>query len=225
MSVIKLAIVDDHKLFRQGLRHILSRSGQYEVSIEAASGQEFLTALEAGQPDVVLLDLHLPDLDGRAVSRAVLDRYPAVRIIILSMNYSDEFILEMMRLGVHGYLPKDIDQKILVEAITQVQTQGYYLDATTAQVMRAGLQAPAPKAPARRKVSSVALLVPLTEREREVLTLICKGLSSQQIADQLFISFRTVEGHRKNLLDKTGMSNAVSLALFAVRHQLVESVD
>jgi len=224
MEPIKLAIVDDHKLFRQGLIHILSRFEQYQIIIEAASGGELLAALETQRPDVVLLDLHLPDMDGRAVSRVVLDQYPGVRIIILSMNYSDEFILEMMRMGVHGYLPKDIDQKLLDEAIGQVQTHGYYIDATTAQVMRQGLQEPAPRV-ARRKSAGSALPVALTEREQEVLALICKGLSSQQIADQLFISYRTVEGHRKNLLDKTGMSNAVSLALYAVKNQLCDSPE
>ncbi|GAA4386567.1 response regulator transcription factor [Hymenobacter koreensis] len=222
MNPITLAIVDDHKLFRQGLRHILGRVGYHEVIIEAGSGPELLTALEAQQPDVVLLDLHLPDMDGRAISQVLREQYPAVRIIILSMNYAPEFILELMRLGVHAYLPKDIDQKTLGEAIAQVHMQGFYIDATTAQVMRQGLQEPASPRLARKKLPGSVAPLELTEREREVLTLICKGLSSQQIADLLFISYRTVEGHRKNLLDKTGMSNAVSLALFAVKHQLIE---
>ncbi|WP_400190966.1 response regulator [Hymenobacter sp. B81] len=225
MSSIKLAICDDHRLFRQGLRHILSREPRFEVVVEAASGGELLDALTqacAPQPQVVLLDLHLPDQDGRAVSRALLAGFPGMRIIILSMNYAPELILELMRLGVHAYLPKDIDQKLLGEAIEQVHTHGYYIDATTAQVMRQGLQEPARPRAQRLKVPGLAQPLELTEREQEVLTLICQGLSSQQIADRLFISFRTVEGHRKNLLDKTGMANAVSLALFAVRHQLVD---
>jgi two-component system response regulator DegU len=216
-SCVKLAIVDDHTLFRQGLSYILRRMITCEVVIEVASGPELFAALPTVLPDVVLLDLHMQEMDGKEVSRRLLEQYPQIKIIILSMDYSPDFILELMRLGVHGYLPKDIDQRILKEAIEQVQTKGYYIDDTVAQVMREGL---------RNKKKSVSLtnglLLTLTEREKEVLELLCQGLSSVQIAEKLFISLRTVEGHRKNLLEKTGASNAVSLAMFAMKHRMIE---
>jgi two-component system response regulator DegU len=216
-SCVKLAIVDDHTLFRQGLSYILRRMITCEVVIEVASGPELFAALPTVLPDVVLLDLHMQEMDGKEVSRRLLEQYPQIKIIILSMDYSPDFILELMRLGVHGYLPKDIDQRILKEAIEQVQTKGYYIDDTVAQVMQEGL---------RNKKKSVSLtnglLLTLTEREKEVLELLCQGLSSVQIAEKLFISLRTVEGHRKNLLEKTGASNAVSLAMFAMKHRMIE---
>lgn len=215
---VKLAIVDDHMLFRQGLSYILRRAG-YEVVQEAASGQELFDGLAAQQPEVVLLDLHMQDMDGKEVSRRLLAHHPHVKIIILSMDYSPDFILDLMKLGVHGYLPKDIDQRILAEAIEQVQTKGYYINDTVAQVMRNGLQGK-PKTIVH-KVADEHLLTALTEREKEVLTLLCKGYSSTKIAEMLFISFRTVEGHRKHLLEKTGTSNAVGLAVFALKHQLI----
>lgn len=217
---VKLAIVDDHTLFRQGLSYILRRISACEVVIEVASGRELFAALPAVQPDVVLLDLHMHEMDGKEVSRQLLEHYPQIKIIILSMDYSHDFILELMRLGVHGYLPKDIDQRILKEAIEQVQVKGYYIDDTVAQVMREGLLV-------KKSTTSLpasTLLLTLTEREKEVLALLCQGHSSQQIAEKLFISLRTVEGHRKNLLEKTGANNAVSLAMFAMKHRLLENL-
>jgi two-component system response regulator DegU len=216
-NCVKLAIVDDHTLFRQGLSYILRRILTCEVVIEVASGHELFAALPTVLPDVVLLDLHMQEMDGKEVSRRLLQDYPQIKIIILSMEYSPDFILELMRLGVHGYLPKDTDQRILKEAIEQVQSKGYYIDDTVAQVMREGLQD-------KKKPTSPAngLLLTLTEREKEVLELLCQGLSSSQIAERLFISLRTVEGHRKNLLEKTGASNAVSLAMFAMKNRMLE---
>lgn len=222
MKTIKLAIVDDHLLFRQGLSHILRRFTGHEVVLEAASAADLFVRLDAQRPDVVLLDLHMPGMDGREASTRLLALLPDIKIIILSMEYSPEFILDLMRVGVHGYLPKDIDQEILVEAINQVYTKGFYIDDTVAQIMREGLQlkhaAPPPSYTINR------LLFDLTRREKEVLTLLCEGYSSAQIAEKLFISFRTVEGHRKNLLEKTGATNAVSLAMFAVKHHLLDTV-
>jgi two-component system response regulator DegU len=217
---VKLAIVDDHQLFRQGLSYILSRFPGYEVVLEASSGPELFTRLAAGlQPDVVLLDLHMREMNGREVSRKLLDEYPLLKIIILSMDYSHDFILDLMSLGVHGYLPKDIDQRLLSDAIEQVQTNGYYISETVAHVMRAGLQSRSDLA--TLKAMDAQIVGELSEREREVLTLLCQGYSSSKIAERLFISFRTVDGHRKRLLEKTGASNAVSLALFAIRNHLL----
>ena len=220
MEPIKIALVDDHTLFRQGLIQILHRFNAYEVVLEASSGLEFFDKLSTQRLEVVLLDLHMKDMDGREVSRRLLESHPQIKIIILSMNYSPESILQLMRLGIHGYLPKDIDQVVLGEAIEQVRTKGYYLNDELAQIMRKGLQSPEVKR-SRKNTIIRSLNIELTEREMEVLELICKGCNTAQIAETLFISYRTVEGHRKNLLEKTGASNSVSLAIFAVKHQLL----
>ncbi len=219
-ETVKLAIVDDHRLFRQGLSYILGRFPSYEVVLAAASGPELFDGLEAGlRPEVVLLDLHMPGMDGKEVSSRLLAQYPAVKIIILSMDYSPDFILDLMRLGVHGYLPKDIDQRLLGQAIEQVQTNGYYIDETVAKIMRNGLQSNYKSADT--KVPDAQIVAELSEREKEVLTLLCQGYSSSKIAERLFISFRTVDGHRRRLLEKTGVGNSVSLALFAIRNHLL----
>jgi two-component system, NarL family, response regulator DegU len=180
-----------------------------------------LEEIGAASPDVVLLDLFMKGMDGKEVAGLLLKKYPNVKIVILSMNYSPEHILQLMRVGVHGYLPKDIDQGILSDAIEQVMTKGYYINDDIAQVMRQGLQAGDVK-PTRSKVAIPSLNIGLTDREMEVLALICKGYNTAKIAEELFISYRTVEGHRKNLLEKTGASNSVSLAIFAVKYQLLD---
>lgn len=221
MEPVRIAIADDHKLFRQGLGQILSRNEDYQVILEAASGEELLEEIGNAMPDVVLLDLFMKGMDGKEVAGLLLKQHPNVKIIILSMNYSPEHILQLMRVGVHGYLPKDIDQGILNEAIGQVMTKGFYINDDIAQVMRQGLQAGDIK-PTRSKVAIPSLNIGLTDREMEVLALICKGYNTAKIAEELFISYRTVEGHRKNLLEKTGAGNSVSLAIFAVKHQLLD---
>jgi two-component system response regulator DegU len=221
METIRIAIADDHKLFRQGLIQILNNIHHYEIVIEAASAEELLEKVKTCTPDVVLLDLQMKGMDGKEASIRLMKQYPLLKIIILSMNYSYEFILELMKTGVHGYLPKDIDQCILSEAISQVMEKGYYMNDDIAQVMRQGLQVHDTRAP-RKKTMIKSVNVELTDREMEILDLICKGCSSTQIAEKLYISYRTVEGHRKNLLEKTGVSNSVSLAIFAIKHHLLE---
>ena len=222
MGAIKIAIADDHKLFRQGLIQILTKFNDYQIVLEAATGEELLEKMQFNMPDIILLDLHMKGMDGREASTLILKQYPQLKIIILSMNYSTEFILQLMRIGVHGYLPKDIDQAILSDAIEQVKTRGYYINDDIAQVMRQGLQNNEIKISRKKNVLISSVNVELTDREMEVLSLICKGLNTNQIADKLFISYRTVEGHRKNLLEKTGVSNSVGLAIFAIRHHLFE---
>lgn len=219
MKTIKIAVVDDHKLFRQGLIYILNKFEKYQIVFEAASGNELLEKASIQLPDIVLLDLHMKGMDGKEASQLLLSQYPSLKIIILSMSYSYEFILQLMKVGVHGYLPKDIDQALLSEAIEQVYTKGYHINDEVAQVMRQGLLNHGIKS-SKKKTVIESINLELTNREMDVLSLICKGYNTAQIADALFISYRTVEGHRKNLLEKTGASNSVSLAVFAIKHRL-----
>ncbi|MCF2447733.1 response regulator transcription factor [Dyadobacter sp. CY345] len=221
MSTLKLAVVDDHKLFRQGLIQILKKFNHYEVIFEAASGEELLEQVALNQPDIVLLDLNMKGMSGQEASVILRSEFPAMKIIILSMNYSHDYIRQMMKIGVHGYLPKDIDQKKLIDAIDQVYLKGHYMDDEIAAVLREALQINERRNAKKSTVIESENIV-LTEREMEVLKLICKGFNTGQIAEELFISYRTVEGHRKNLLLKTGVSNSVSLVVFAVKHNLIE---
>ncbi|MCE7039726.1 response regulator transcription factor [Dyadobacter sp. CY312] len=221
MDVLKLAIVDDHMLFRQGLIQILKKFDKYEVVLEASSGEELLAKLAFQKPDVILLDLKMKGMSGQEASVIIREDFPEIKIIILSMNYSHDYIRQMMKIGVHGYLPKDIDQKKMIEAIDQVYYKGHYMDEEIAAVLREAIQSVERKN-LRKNTFLESENISLTEREMDVLKLICKGQNTQQIADELFISYRTVEGHRKNLLLKTGLNNSVSLVVFAVKNGLIE---
>lgn len=221
MYVLKLAIVDDHMLFRQGLIQILKKFDKYEVVLEASSGEELLAKLAFQKPDVILLDLKMKGMSGQEASVIIREDFPEIKIIILSMNYSHDYIRQMMKIGVHGYLPKDIDQKKMIEAIDQVYYKGHYMDEEIAAVLREAIQS-AERKNLRKNTFLESENISLTEREMDVLKLICKGQNTQQIADELFISYRTVEGHRKNLLLKTGLNNSVSLVVFAVKNGLIE---
>jgi two-component system, NarL family, response regulator DegU len=222
METLKLAVVDDHTLFRQGLIQILKKNSSYEISIDAASGEDFINSLvEDNLPDIVLLDLNMKGMSGQDVCNVLKNDFPQIKIIILSMNYSHEYIRELIKMGANGYLPKDIDQQKLVEAITQVYTKGHYMDDEIAEALREGLHIKEVKN-LKKSHFIEKENINFTEREMEVLKLICKGLNNNQIGDELFISYRTVEGHRKNLLQKSGVSNSVSLVMFAVKHGLIE---
>ena len=213
---VHLAILDDHRLFRQGISFILQRL-PYQVSVaEAATFAELLPQLMARMPDLLLLDLQLPDVDGIEVARRLLADYPELKIVVLSMHTDDMLIAQMLKLGVRSYLPKDIDKELLTEAITNVIDNGYHFTDAITKAMIRGVQTPGEMRP---QLPGVPLA--LTPRESEVLALICEGKSTNEIAQQLFISNRTVEGHRQNLLEKTGTPNAVGLALYAVKHGLL----
>lgn len=222
MAALKIGLVDDHQLFRQGLIQILKKFEHYQIALEASSGEELLEKLKVVTPDVLLLDLKMKGMSGQEASMILRRDFPDLKIIILSMDYSHDYIRQLMKIGVHGYLPKDIDQRKLVEAIDQVHHNGHYMDAEIAQVLRETIQQGHQKS-VHRGTYIVSENISLSEREMDVLRLIVKGHNTQQIADELFISYRTVEGHRKNLLLKTGAANSVSLAVFAVKHGLIET--
>ncbi|MDQ2770494.1 MAG: response regulator transcription factor [Bacteroidota bacterium] len=214
---VHLAILDDHRLFRQGISFILQRL-PYQVSVvEAATFAELLPQLLARMPDLLLLDLQLPDVDGIEVAKRLLAEYPELKIVVLSMHTDDQLIAQMLKLGVRSYLPKDIDKDLLTKAITDVIDHGHHFtDAISKAIIRS---VQAPPGPCRPLLPGLPLA--LTPRESEVLALLCEGKSTNEIAQQLFISNRTVEGHRQNLLEKTGTPNAVGLALYAVKHGLL----
>ena len=213
---VHIAILDDHRLFRQGITYILQRLPDVESVVEAATFAELLPQLAHRLPDVLLLDMQMPDIDGMEATKRLLEEYPDLKIIVLSMHSTDHFIAHMLKLGARSYLPKDVDKEQLGSAITAVMADGYYFTDSISKAMVRGLHTTP-----RHLPSFQAPAIMLTPRETEVLALICKGCSTHEIAQQLFISNRTVEGHRQNLLEKTDTPNAVSLALFAVKHGLL----
>jgi DNA-binding NarL/FixJ family response regulator len=217
VNSIKIAIVDDHTLFRQGVSQILKRFPQFELMIEAESCAQLITALQEQLPDIILMDIEMPDVDGMEGCKMILKQFPDMKIIALSMHSENNFIFHMMKAGARSYLPKDIDQELLRQAIETVMEKGFHFTDAITTAMLQGVKSNSRQKPLLKYNES-----PLTQREKEILALICKGLTTGDIADQLYISMRTVEGHRKNLLEKTGTNNSVSLAVYALKSGMLD---
>ena len=215
-----IALLDDHALFRQGMRYILGALPFVESVVEAADLPALLRLCRARLPDVLLLDLQMPDTDGPTAAKLLLEEFPDLKIIVLSMFSADKYILQMMKLGARSYLPKDADEAQLRLALEEVLTLGQHFTPAISRALMRGVQQPTRPGPTAGAFSD---LVQLTAREREVLRLIAQGRTAAEIAAQLFISRRTVEGHWQHLLDKTQAANAAGLVSYAARHGLLDS--
>jgi DNA-binding NarL/FixJ family response regulator len=218
LSHVHIALLDDHPMFRQGLRYILQALPFVETVAETSTLSELLAVCERRLPDVLLLDLQMPHMDGPEVAQLLLSQYPELKIIVLSMHSADKFITQMMKLGARSYLPKDASPEELIKAIEEVLTAGHHFTPRISRALMRGVQHPTRQNPAK-------LLEPdqFTPREEAVLRLICEGHTAGEIAAHLFISKRTVEGHWQRLLEKTGTRNVAGLVVFAAKHGLLES--
>jgi DNA-binding NarL/FixJ family response regulator len=212
MEKIRLIITDDHQLFRNGLKILLNAFPEFEVTGEASNGEEFLKVLKNREADVVLMDINMPEMDGIEATRRGLKLNPEIDIIALSMYGEEEYYYKMVDAGAKGFLLKDSDISEVKEAILTVRKGGSYF---SQELLYNVIQ----KIQHREHESKSANL---SKREKEILLKICEGLSNQEIAETLFISKRTVDKHRANLLGKTNSKNTASLILFAIRNKLIE---
>ncbi|MDX1906108.1 MAG: response regulator transcription factor [Bacteroidia bacterium] len=212
---ITIGLVDDHQLFRQGIRSILEQVQHFQIVLEADNGQSYLDQLAVTVPDVVLLDLEMPVMDGLSALAITREAYPSLKTIILSMHQDDGLMAHLMERGANGYLLKDSTSHELVTAIESVLIQGFFFSEKLSKAMLNQLIQKTKLKP------SLPAQMQLSEREIEVLQLICKEMTTTEIADTLFISPRTVEGHRNRLLEKTGAKNIAGLVIFAMKHALV----
>lgn len=213
-----IALLDDHPMFRQGLRYILEPLPYVASITEMAEAGALIDLCRRQLPDVVLLDLQMPQMDGPEVAQILLAEFPSLKIIVLSMFSADKYITQMMKLGARSYLPKDATQEELVQAIEEVLITGYHFTPRISRALMRGVQKPS-----RQPVTKLPELLQFTPREQEVLRLICEGRRASEIAEQLFLSRRTVEGHWQRLLEKTGSSSVAALVVFAAKHGLLES--
>jgi DNA-binding NarL/FixJ family response regulator len=211
-KAIRLLLVDDHTLVRAGVRRILESHEGIRVVGEVSDGEGAIEALSAGGIDVVVLDLTMPDCDGFALLAEMRRRWPAVKPIVLTMHSSGEYVARSVREGAKGYLLKDSAVHDLVAAIETVVLGGEYYSPSVQGSMADAL---------RREGGRFSMLDQLTEREREVLRLVAEGLATKEIAARLFISTRTVESHRANLMRKLDLRSVALLTQFAIREGLV----
>lgn len=211
----RIILVDDHSLFRNGLRGLLERNEGFRVVGEASSGEEFLSLLEQKSfaADIVFMDFSLPGLDGAQTTERALARRPDLRIITLSMFGEESYYSRMVEAGARGFLLKDSDIGDVLEAIAAVMGGGSYFSPRLLSSLTGRMHAREHDELADDQLSS---------REREILVAVCRGLSNQEIADELFISKRTVDKHRANILEKTGCKNTASLVVYAIRNGIVD---
>lgn len=212
MEKIRIIIADDHQLFRNGLKILLSAFPDFEVVAEASNGEEFLKILRNTQADIALMDINMPEMDGIDATRKGLKLCPDINIIALSMYGEEEYYYKMVDAGAKGFLLKDSDISEVRDAILTIRKGGSYF---SQELLYHVIQ----KIKHRESETKSANL---SKREKEILIKICEGLSNQQIAESLFISKRTVDKHRANLLGKTNSKNTASLILFAIKNKLIE---
>ena len=214
--MVHIALVDDHLLFREGIKAIFQEEEHMKIILEASNGKAFLDLLKNAvvKPMVVLLDIRMPHLDGYATAEILLAEYPDMKIITLTMHEEERHIIRMIELGVNGYLMKNASPEEVVECIECVVEHDYYFNNKITNIMRKILMYKG-----KRTVDN--MMYDLTEREKEVLELICKEFTAKEIGEKLFISFRTVEGHRKNLLSKLNVRNTAGLVVFALKNEIV----
>lgn len=212
MEKIRIHLVDDHSLFREGLKFLLSNCDFVSEIEESENGRTFLGKLEKSVPDLVLMDIQMPEIDGITASRMALEKYPDLKIIALSMFAEEEYYTKMIDVGVKGFLLKNSQFEDVQKAIVEVSEGNNFfsqeiLDRIIANMYKKKTEKP---------------ILDLTEREIEVLYNICKGMSNQEIADLLCISKRTVDKHRENLLLKTGAKNTAGLVVYAIKNGIFE---
>jgi two-component system response regulator DegU len=212
--MLKVGIVDDHRLFRKSLALLIGTFDDTEVHIDACNGREFLDKLEDTPIDLVLLDIEMPEMDGFATCAYLREHYPEIKVLIVSQLTTRESIHKIMELGADGYFTKNSDPAQLEQAITSLHQNGFYFGMELGNVLREAILWE------KKKLAKPAdLPVALTPREIEIITMAARELSSTEIAAALNINVRTVDGHRNRLIEKTGAKNFIGVVLYALRHQ------
>ncbi len=210
----KVLIADDHAIVRAGLRALLLEDGAFELVGEAAGGFEAIELIEKTIPDVLILDLSMPDLDGISVTRKIKPQFPNLKILILTLHEDEALLREAIKAGAAGYILKRAAESELISAIRVILRGDLYVDPS---MVRSLLEVST-----RNLEKQTTSMETLTPRETEILKLIIEGYTNRQIGEELNISFRTVEGHRANISDKLGLHSRVELVRYAREHGLIE---
>ena len=210
---VKLALVDDHTLFRKGLISLIEMvSNNYFIVFEADNGKELQQKIsKENQPDIILMDIHMPDLDGFESVLWLNENFPLVRVLIVSMIQKEETIVRMLRLGVKGYLCKDVEPKELGEALHSIMNKGYYYtDFITGNLIHSLQQ--------EKEDNKSALM---NDKEKEFLKLACSEMTYNEIAAKMFLSPKTIDGYRNSLFEKLNCKSRVGLAMYAFKNGFV----
>lgn len=213
--MINVAIVDDHKMFRDGVKSMLEAVDGINIIWSACDTKETLEHLESNVPEVILMDITLGTESGITLTKMILEKFPDIKILAISMHYEDSYIVKILELGAKGYLLKDAGGEEMINAIKTVSAGDTYYSNHVSQVLINHITK-------GTKPKGKGMAIPLTKREQEILTLIANEYSNPDIAKELFISIRTVDTHRRNLLDKLDVKNTAGLVKYAVKFGLIE---
>jgi DNA-binding NarL/FixJ family response regulator len=211
MRKIKVLLVDDHAILRDGIRALLDLKDDLEIVGEASEGKEAVEKAKELAPDVVVMDIAMPGIDGLEATRRIKKKYPQIQVLVLTQHDDKEYVLSAIKAGASGYVPKRALGSELVSAIRAVQKGESFLYPSAAAALIEKY----------REQAEVEPYDHLTSREREVLTLIAEGQTSRQIAEKLFVSIKTVQGHRTKIMEKLDIHNRAELVKYAVRKGLV----
>ena len=212
---IRLMLVDDHLIVRDGIKSLLSEVERFEIVGEADSGSYLFALLKTIVPDIVLLDINLPDISGIEITKKLKTEYPQINVLILSMYNSEDYIFNAVRAGAKAYLPKTTNRQELEAAVNAVyRGEEYFSQSISNVILRSFVQ----QAQGRTERNDKQL----TTRETEILRLFAEGMANARIADQLFISVRTVESHKNHIMQKLELKNTVDLIKFAIKNKIIE---
>ncbi len=210
---IKVIIVDDHEIFRKGLKVVINQFESTKVIAEASTGKEFHNLLNSKNPDIVFMDIRMPEMDGIEATKLAVGKYPGIRIIAISMFGEEEYLENMIKAGAKGFLLKNINREEIEIAIKQVmEGKNYYSSELLPYFTQKFLNVS----------NDSGNEVRFTKREMEILKLVTKGMSSKEIASELYISKRTVDGHKANMILKTGSKNVIDLLIYAIKNKFVK---
>ncbi|MGQ0827626.1 MAG: response regulator transcription factor [Bacteroidota bacterium] len=214
MKIVKLAIVDSHQMFREGMIVLIGKCTKLKVVISASNGKELIEKIAEERPDVVLMDLDMPVMDGFETTDYLKKNYPDIKILILTTHNDEEAIHYLIRAGIHGYILKNNNFQVITDAIYQVVKNGYYFNNKISKYLVQELTA------AKKIIRSFKKNY-LTPREIEVIRMICRGYTNKEIAVSLNVSFRTIDGHREKILSKTKAKNTANIVMFAIKNNLI----
>ncbi|MGZ2368171.1 response regulator transcription factor [Ancylomarina sp. YFZ004] len=215
MEKIKIVLVDDHKIFRDGFRLLLQSFPYVEIIGEASNGQEFLDQLQTKVPEIVFMDINMPHVDGVEASRRAVEQFPNIKIIALTTFLDEDYLEKMLMAGVEAYMLKNSELDEFEKAIMKVHNGGNYFSDEIVSLLSDKLNR------FRKRKKEQATLPVFTVREKEIIDLICKGYGNKEIAEKTFLSPKTVEKHKSNLFQKTNTFNTVNLVIYAFKNQIV----
>ena len=214
---IKLMIADDHEIFRDGFKLMLTKFPEIILVGEAANGKELVGLVNELKPDVVITDIKMPVMDGIEATKKIIEQFPDMGIIGLSMFDEDDLIIDMLEAGAKGYLLKNAGKEQIIEAVKTVYNNDPYYCKTTSHKLTNMI------ARSRFNPYKKTAKVEFSERETEIIDLVCREMTNKEIADKLFLSVRTVEGHRLKILEKMNVKNTVGLVVYAMKNGIVKT--